>query len=270
MRSRRMRRCLKMTLAACASLILVAACGNGQADKSGTFFGPPQSIGNGTVKTYATLDKSGNPTEVGVRLSAASLDGLPAEDAVPPQMLILAFPRQAAATAFDHVMLNWNSHGHQPVELFGKPHFDIHFYMVNPVAVAGIDPSKPDFATRAARFPDQKYVPQDYVLPPGSPAENAVPAMGLHWVDATAGLKPGKYDFKQILINGSWDGAYTFVEPMMTREWMLTKQTVQEKVKQPQAYQKNAYYPTAYSVHYDDQAKEYSVTLGGMTMRHAS
>ena len=270
MHSGGMRRCLGTALVACASLTFFTACSNDQSDKSGTFFGPAQSIGNGRVKAYATLNKFGNPTEVGVRMSAAALDGLPAEDAVPPRMLVLPLPHQASATAFDHVMLNWNSHGHQPVELFGKPHFDIHFYMVNPAAVAEIDPRKPDFATRAAHLPDQKYVPRDYVLPPGSPAENAVPAMGLHWVDATDGLEPRNYDFKQILINGSWDGAYTFVEPMMTREWMLTKQAVQEKVKQPQAYQKNGYYPTTYSVHYDDQAKEYSVALGGMTMRHAS
>jgi hypothetical protein len=57
---------------------------------------------------------------------------------------------------------------------------------------------------------------------------------------------------------------------MMTREWMLTKQAVQEQLKQPQAYQKSAYFPTTYSVHYDDQAKEYAISLGGMTMRNAS
>ncbi len=57
---------------------------------------------------------------------------------------------------------------------------------------------------------------------------------------------------------------------MMTREWMLTKQAVQEKIAQPQAYQKNAYFPTTYSVHYDDQEKEYAISLGGMTMRNAS
>jgi hypothetical protein len=94
--------------------------------------------------------------------------------------------------------------------------------------------------------------------------------MGLHWVDTTDGLVPGKYDFTQILINGSWDGTYTFIEPMMKREWMLTKQTVQKNIKQPQAYQRSGCFPTTYSVRYDDQAKEYSISLGGMTMRHAS
>jgi hypothetical protein len=265
-----MRSVAGLVLATCSTLTLIAACGNGQSGKSGTFFGPSQSIGNGTAKAYTTLDNAGNPIEVGIRMSATSLDGLPTEDAVPPRMLLLDFPHQAATMVFDHVMMNWNSHGHTPTELFGKPHFDIHFYMVDTAAVAAINPSSPDYTTRAAHLPDPKYVPVDYVLPPGPPAENAVPAMGLHWVDTKDGLVPGKYNFTQILINGTWDGTYTFIEPMMTREWMLTKQTVQKDIKQPQAYQRNGNFPTTYSVRYDDQAKEYSISLGGMTMRHAS
>lgn len=259
-------------LTTCAALVLSTACSGAQAakDKSGTFFGQSQSIGNGQVRTYATLDNAGNPVEVGVRMSAASLDGLPKEDAVPPQMLILTFPQEAAATVFDHVMMNWNSHGHEPAPLFGKPHFDIHFYMVDQATVAGINPDSSDFATRAAHLPESKYVPRDYVTPPGTPAENTVPAMGLHWVDSTAGLEPGKYNFTQTVINGSWDGRYTFIEPMMTRDWMLTKQAVKEDIKLPQAYQRSGYFPTAYSVRYDDQAKEYSISLGGMAMRQSS
>jgi len=265
-----MRRYKGPILATCVTLMLLAGCGNSQTKESGTFFGPPQSIGNGTAKTYVTLDNAGEPSEVVIRMSAASLDGLPAEDAVPPRMLILALPPQASATAFDHVMLNWNAHGHAPAELFGKPHFDMHFYTVDAAAVAKINPSSPDFATRAAHLPDAKYVPAGYVPPPGSPAENTVPAMGLHWTNSADGIVPGKYDFTQILINGSWDGTYTFIEPMMTRQWMLTKRAIHQDLKQPQAYQRNGYFPTTYNVRYDDQAKECSISLGGMVMRHAS
>lgn len=270
MHSHYMRRYVGPIFAICVTLTLLTGCGNVQTNKSGTFFGPAQSIGNGTVKTYVTLDNAGDPSEVGLRMSATSLDGLPAEDAIPPRMIMLDLPQQASATVFDHVMINWNSHGHAPVELFGKPHFDMHFYMVDAAAVAKINPSSADFATRAAHLPDPKYVPLGYVLPPGTPAENTVPAMGLHWIDTADGMIPGKYDFKQTLINGSWDGAYTFIEPMMTREWMLTKQAIQENIKQPQAYQRNGYFPTTYGVRYDDQAKEYSISLGEMMMHHAS
>lgn len=46
-------------------------------DSSGTFFGPSQRLGNGTVKTYTALDRDGHPTELGLRLTATALDGLP-------------------------------------------------------------------------------------------------------------------------------------------------------------------------------------------------
>lgn len=270
MRSHQRLRLAGAILAGCMSVLLLTACSHSEPDLSGTFFGPSQSVGQGTVKTYTTLDRAGNPTEVGIRISATSLAGLPTEDSVPPRMLMLDFPDQAHATVFDHVMFNWNSHGHEPAILFGKPHFDIHFYMTDMASVAGIDPGSPDFATRAAHLPDPKYVPLDYVPVPGPPAQNAVPGMGLHWIDTTDGVEPGKYDFTQILINGSWDGRYTFIEPMMTREWMLTKPSIQKDIKQPHTYQESGYFPTIYSVRYDDQAQEYAISLSGMTMRHAS
>jgi hypothetical protein len=57
---------------------------------------------------------------------------------------------------------------------------------------------------------------------------------------------------------------------MMTREWMLTKQVVHKGIKQPQAYQRGGYFPTMYSARYDDNTKEYAISLGGMIMRRAS
>jgi hypothetical protein len=95
--------------------------------------------------------------------------------------------------------------------------------------------------------------------------------MGVHLVDsADTTLVPGKYDFEQIIINGAWDGRYTFIEPMITREWLLSQPTAQENLKQPQSYQKTAYYPTTYAVHVDQQTKDYVIALAGLTMRQAS
>jgi hypothetical protein len=245
---------------------------NTPASNSGTVFGPSQRLGNGTVKTYTTLDASGNPVEVGLRLTDTALDGLP-QTTTPPDVLMLDFPDQASATAFDHVMLNWNPQGHDPVVLFGKPHFDFHFDMVDMAAIQAVSPSDPNYAAKADRLPEARYLPQDYVVPPGaSAAAQAVPGMGVHLVDSSdTSLVPGSYDFKQIIISGTWDGKYTFIEPMITREWLLTKPTLeQQALKQPQAYQKTGYYPTNYSVRFDEQAKEYVVTLAGMTMREAS
>lgn len=284
MTSRRPIWSIHVAVTALAGIALLTACGGGSTPAAsappaasgpavtGTFTSPSQDLGNGTVKTYVTTDEGGVPVEVGLRLSESALDGLP-ENTPPTDMLMLDLPDQAAATAFDHVMINWNPQGHDPVALFGKAHFDFHFDMADMATLQSIDPSDPDYAAKADRLPDAKYVPQDYVVPPGgSAAEQAVPGMGVHLVDSSdTSLVPGSYDFQQIVINGTWDGRYTFVEPMVARDWLLTRPTLdQQPLKQPQAYQKKAYYPTTYSVRFDDQAKEYVVALNGMTMREPS
>jgi Domain of unknown function (DUF5602) len=278
MRSRRLGRGVRLAVAAGAALAFSCSCAggttpadNGHTTGTETMFGPSQPLGNGTVRTYVTLDGAEQPTEVGLRLSASALDGLPA-DTGPAQMVMLAFPDQAARTAFNHVMLNWNPQGHDPAPLFGKPHFDFHFDMVDMATMQAITPDDPEFATEAEHLPEPKYVPPGYVVPPGPPvAAQVVPGMGVHLVDSgDSSLVPGTYDFRQIIINGAWDGRYTFIEPMITREWLLTQPAMQESLKQPQAYQKTAYYPTAYDVHVDQQTKDYVIALTGLTMRQAS
>lgn len=238
------------------------------ASASDMVVGPSQGLGNGNARTYVTLDGDGRPTEVGVRLSSTALEGLPQSGT----MLMLDLPDQAATTAFDHVMLNWNPQGHDPVELFGKPHFDVHFDMVDMATMHAIDPNDPDYAAKAEHLPEAKYVPQDYAVAPDVPvAAQAVPGMGVHWFDASdTSLVPGTYDFQHILLNGSWDGRHTFYEPMVTTEFLMSGPDMEQPLKQPQAFQKTAYYPTTYAIDVDEQTGDHVVSLGGMTARTAS
>ena len=115
----RLGQCVRLTVAVCTALAFVCACSSAstKATGSGTVFGPSQPLGNGTVKTYVTLDDAGQPTEVGLRLTPAAMDGLP-QDTGPANLVMLAFPDEAAGTAFNHVMLNWNPQGHDPIALF--------------------------------------------------------------------------------------------------------------------------------------------------------
>lgn len=263
--------CAALTLGGCAAPSTPHAHGGAVSPgpvPAGTLLGAESTLGQGMSRTYVVSDNDGNPSEVGIRISAAALEGLPDGPDATSQMSMLALPEGAPATGFDHVMLDWNPHGHEPQVLFGKPHFDMHFYTG---AVQGdIDPATPDFAERAARMPAAKYIPQGYVPPPGPAAANTVPFMGMHWTDAADAAIPGSFDFTEVLINGSWDGKFTFIEPMMTREWLRTKPSLREDVKQPASYQSDGYYPTVYSVDFDDQADEYVIALGGLTMRQAS
>ncbi|MGW0043253.1 DUF5602 domain-containing protein [Rhodococcus sp. NPDC003348] len=251
----------------------LAGCGAADADRhndGATYFGPGQDLGDGTTRSFVRLDAAGRPAEVGLRMSAAALDGLPSGPDARPQMLMLALPDEAGDTVFEHVMLDWNPNGHDPQVLFGKPHFDMHFYLADTAEVHGIDPADPEFAVKAARLPDPRYVPLNYVPPPGPPEASVVPAMGLHWSNAADGLVPGEFDFTEVLLNGSWDGEFTFIEPMMTREWMLTKPTLREDLELPQAYPKSGYSPTTYTVEFDEGTDEYVIALGGMVERTAS
>lgn len=264
MPTRRILRGTALVIAGFAALASLPGCSS----ESGTFFGPSQGLGNGTVKTYVTLNDGGQPDEVGLRLTATALEGLPQSGT----MLMLPFPDQAAATAFDHVMLNWNPRGHEPQGLFGKPHFDFHFDMVDMATIHAINPQDPNYAAKAEHLPAAKYVPQDYAVPPGPPvAAQAVPGMGVHLFDSSdTSLIPGTYDFKQIVLAGAWDGRCTFTEPMITRDWLKSQPDFEQALKQPQVYQKTAYYPTAYAVHVDRQTREYIISLTGLTMRSAS
>lgn len=107
---------------------------------------------------------------------------------------MFAFPDQARTTAVDHVMLNWNPQGHDPVVLFGKPHFDFHFDMSDMATIQAINPADPNYTAKAERVPEARYVPQDYAIPPGPPmAAKAVSGMGVHWADSSdTTLVPGR------------------------------------------------------------------------------
>src|ERR1044072_4966536 len=48
--------------------------------RAGTFVGESRPLGNGTVRSWVTLDRNGDPTAVGVTFSEAALSGLPAKE----------------------------------------------------------------------------------------------------------------------------------------------------------------------------------------------
>ncbi|MFC7446399.1 DUF5602 domain-containing protein [Rhodococcus daqingensis] len=236
----------------------------------GVFYGPTQQVGDGTARSFVTLDSTGTPTEVGMRLSEGAMYDLPStHDGAATFELDL--PEQASATVFDHATLDWNDHGHGPTGMFDKPHFDMHFYMADKAAVAEIDPASPDFEAKGARLPDPRHLPPHYIPLLGPKlVPQASPNMGVHWIDVTDGVIPGPFQFTQAFLNGTWDGGYTFMEPMATREWLLTKPNTVRTIAQPQAYQRSGYHPTTFAITFDDAADEYVVTMGGMVLRQAS
>lgn len=94
--------------------------------------------------------------------------------------------------------------------------------------------------------------------------------MRLHGTSTADNAIPGVFDFTEILINDSWDGEFTFIEPMTTREWMPAKTTIENPISQPAAYQRTGYYSTIYSVRFDEQSGDHVIALSGLRMREGS
>jgi hypothetical protein len=234
------------------------------APKERTIVGETKTLGAGEARSFVRLGPDGKPTAVGVTFSEAALEGLPKEP--PPGEegigITFALPPQAAATAFKHIWLNYNPHGHPPEKIYDVPHFDIHFYMISDAERETITATGEGLA-KGNRQPAAEFIPEGYVYIPNS----TIPRMGAHWVNPLGRELQGQA-FTNTFLFGSYDGRLVFAEPMIAKSFLETKTDVTELIKLPKNYElRGAYYPTKYSIRYDAAAKEYTIALEGMTLR---
>lgn len=225
-------------------------------------FGPPAPIGNGTARAFVEVNDTGEPTAIGVAISESALEGLPSGHG--HHETVLELPA-TAGLPFRHVTIDWNPAGHEPPGIYDRPHFDIHFYTIPDQQRRSIVPELPDYADRGARLPDAPYRPDGYVPAP----DGAVPMMGLHWVDPTSRELNGQ-TFTETLIYGSWDGRMIFIEPMLTRDWLLTRPQLRKPLPETDRVDTEGYWPTHWAVRYDVERGEYRIALDGMVRREAS
>ena len=200
-------------------------------------------------------------------MTEGALSGLPTTVSGPSPtalMVSLALPAEAAGTGFDHAEVGWNPNGHDPIPLYGTPHFDFHFYTVSQATQNSILPSDPQWATKAANLPASSFIPTGYVPPPAPIAANAIPMMGVHWTDTKAPELNGQ-PFTATFIYGSWDGKFIFLEPMIAKAYLETHPNATHALPQPAQWGAPGSYPTTWSVAYDASTKEFRYTLGGLT-----
>lgn len=251
-----------------------------------TVYGEEARVGNGKVRTWVKLDnKSGEPVSIGVSMTEAALTGLPSDTDQPQENSLklrlmdggpnntfeyqMLFPKEAEETAFRHMGFNWNPEGHGPTGIFTKAHFDVHFYMATPEYRHGIfvdlgEGSQANIRLSNLEPPDQ-FLPPDYKLAPNT----AEPRMGSHYADMTSSqLKPG--NFSNIFLIGAHGGNILFWEPMITKAYLETKPNFTTGLKLPESYPVSGYYPTAYSIIYNQKRKEFDISLDGLAFRLAS
>jgi hypothetical protein len=232
-----------------AALMSFTACSDSTTPSVAELKGDPVAIGNGTARTFVRTNASAQPTVIGIELSTTALDNLPTA----MTEWTLALPTGVAVPPWDHVAIDWNPQGHEPLAIYGVPHFDFHFYTISPaeqMQIAGGPDNTP--------VPDVD-VPQDYASQVMS-----VPMMGVHWADTLSAEFHGT-PFDKTFIYGFYQGKMVFVEPMITRAMLASQPNVTAKVKQPQAFQRSGLYPNDYSVQYDPATKSVRITLESLS-----
>ncbi len=155
---------LRIAHRAAALIALVAlATGTAACSKESTsprgprlVYGASQALGDGTARTYITLDNSGAVRSLGVAISETAMNSLPMTPmpGMPSAaMLSLAIPAEGAATGYKHVMLDWNPLGHEPEHVYTHPHFDFHFFQITPAERDQMNPGNPEFAHQERDLP---------------------------------------------------------------------------------------------------------------------
>jgi hypothetical protein len=277
--------------AATVATLVTLASGSGACARESTsprgprlVYGAAQALGQGTARTYVTLDNSGRATSLGVALSESAMTGLP-QVPMPGMpsaaMLSLAIPAEAAGTGYDHVMLDWNPAGHEPEHVYTHPHFDFHFFQISTAERDAMNPGNPEFGPKSGIFPQAAFVPAGFmaasVLANIPPAAAAVPLMGMHWLDTSSPElqpPPNNHQFTRTFIYGSFDGRFIFVEPMITKAFIESAKGKEGgysfPVSVPDKVAITGAYPNAYSVRYDATAQEYRIAIEGLVAKQAT
>ena len=223
---------------------------NGE-DKYNTFYGPQTKLGKGKVRTFVSISHKGMPKEVGIIISKTALYGLPDEGV----SLVLPFHHKAMnVVPFKHVYLNWNPDGHPPIPgPYLVPHFDFHFYMISSEERMLISPASP----KMNATPLPSLWPTNYVPTPGGE-----PQMGKHWINPLGSPEICcRQPFKYTLIHGSYDSKFIFIEPMITRAFLLGSENISKPFSPlKQFVVPGTWYPSTYKIRKEEGDRIVSLT----------
>lgn len=223
----------------------------------------------GQVCTTARM-KDGKVTLVGATIPIAAIENAPSEgemEAWPPVALAKPKMPEAAtkASGFTELTMYWEPHGHPPGPYL-TPHFDFHFYFVPADEVAKIDCSdtgKPAELPKGYTLPDVN-LPPEMAKMIGRPTlvGLCVEQMGMHAVPE-AEMVAGKL-FTGDIIVGYYQGKPLFVEPMLTKELLMKKQSFEYAIPSIPGY--TGTMPTRFLAKWDEGQQAYHFVLSGFTM----
>lgn len=249
----------------------------------------PQSIGvsftEQALDDMFTAEFNGFPRE---------LEHVTAPHLEPGRVYDVPFPDEVKRwTPFDHVGWFANAQGHLGPG-FNVPHADVHFFTITLEQRGEINGELDD--PNLTVYPPPGFLPEDFCLfvgPPFPPERcekledvtgDDVPVtndaeQGVHWIDSLAPELRGE-PFRQVFIYGSYNGEVNFWEPMITKKLFQdvraflndlesTGETVELTfaIKQPEKFHDTDFYPTQYTIGYDAEAGEFTVSLDDFVRR---
>ena len=125
------------------------------------------------------------------------------------------------------------------------PHFDFHFFMISNAERLLISPEGP----KMDAIPPPVLWPTGFVPTDGGEAQ-----MGKHWISPSGSpeICCGQ-PFTHTMIHGSYDSKFIFIEPMITRAFLVGNTTVSKSFSPlKQFIVPNTYYPSTYNIKKED------------------
>jgi len=247
------------------AFLIVLACTNvcraapGGGDK--ILVGETTLVAGGPVSTWARVNGEGKVIWVGATIPLSMVENQPPPGTGPAGAIaVLNYPPVVQQTTyFNHFELHSQAHGHptnpgyETHDRYSEPHFDFHFYSIPVAQVLTIPlalPPLPDVPTDR--------LPAGYVQP-----EFSVPQMGRHCAPLSEFIAVGPLDVTTI-VGFMPDASYMhFIEPMISRDFLLTRENFTLSVPMPLRLGRATSYPTECVVHYDKDADAYHIVFKG-------
>jgi hypothetical protein len=260
----------KVLFFAAMTVVAFSSCkkDNNEKKEERIFKSEVKTFQHGKAWTWYEEDASRNPVRVAIAIDDAAMnsldrstDGDGAHHNHANGVSLKLHPKATAITPFTHTLLDWNPNGHEPEFIYGKAHFDFHFYTQSETERIAIPLYEQD-SVKFKNAPAQGYMPPTYINPGGG-----VPQMGAHWIDVTTPELNGQ-PFTQTFLYGSYDGKVTFWEPMITETFLLNNPAFERAIPQPTKFEKTGWYPTKMRIEKKDGVT--SVILEGFVHRQAS
>jgi len=175
-------------------------------------------VETGNVTSIARVSPTDEVLGVGVVIPVKSFENVPTTDPAFQNNVGLEMPDAVRdRTIIQLLRINWLSGGHGPAP-YGKPHFDLHFYRGTRDEVTAID------CDATAPFP------ADILAKGYEPPSTCVRGMGFHaWPSADI----ADHTFAASIILGYADQEMVFIEPMITQELLVSRQSFELDIARP-------------------------------------